>query len=418
MIISAILFIVFLALGFPIYISLLTTGIYILVFEMNMDMSSIVLVLFDSVFKFTLAAVPFFLLAGALMETSSMAKRMVNWLFYLVSRYRGGAPLTGVLASEFFATISGSSAASTATVGKILYPEISKASGESFALGLLTSCGALAVVMPPSITMILYGATASISTGALFLTGIVPALLIGGLISFYIIWRSNKVETAERFSFKEFMLRTKNAFWILILPAVILGGIYGGLFTPTEAASVAAVYATVVAIFIYREMGLRTFFGAIKDAMMLNTQIFIIIASSTVFSQALTFAQVPQKLTALTSDLSPVVFILIINLFLLLVGMFFDPTSAVLVITPLLVPICNALGIDLIQMGLIMTVNLAIGMFTPPFGLNLFVSQGVFKKSMAEVVASLKPFWVWYLLSLAIISYIPQLYMWLPDLMK
>lgn len=220
------------------------------------------------------------------METSSMAKRMVNWLFYLVSRYRGGAPLTGVLASEFFATISGSSAASTATVGKILYPEISKASGESFALGLLTSCGALAVVMPPSITMILYGATASISTGALFLTGIVPALLIGGLISFYIIWRSNKVETAERFSFKEFMLRTKNAFWILILPAVILGGIYGGLFTPTEAASVAAVYATVVAIFIYREMGLRTFFGAIKDAMMLNTQIFIIIASSTVFSQA------------------------------------------------------------------------------------------------------------------------------------
>lgn len=418
MLISAIIFVLFLALGFPIYLALLSSGLYIIVFDMNMQGSSVVLILYDSVARFTLAAVPFFLLAGALTETSTLAKRLVEWLFSIVRHVRGGVPITGVLANEFFGAISGSSAAATGTVGKIMFPEIKKVEGEAFALGLLTSCGALAIIMPPSITMILYGSAASVSTGTLFLTGIVPAILIGVIISIYIVWRSKKVEKEHRFSFKEFILKTKNAFWILLLPVIILGGIYGGLFTPTEAASVAAIYAFIIATLIYKELGLRSIFGALKDSLVLNSQIFIIIASSAVFSQALTFAQVPQKLLALTSDLSPFMFLLIVNLILLLVGMFFDPTSAVLVITPLLVPICNLLGIDLIQLGLIMTVNLAIGMFTPPFGLNLFVSQGVFKKSMAEVVSSLKPFWIPYFLALAIITYIPQIYMWIPKLMK
>jgi C4-dicarboxylate transporter DctM subunit len=418
MLISAIIFVLFLAFGFPIYLALLSSGLYIIVFDMNMQGSSVVLILYDSVARFTLVAVPFFLLAGALTETSTLAKRLVEWLFSIVRHVRGGVPITGVLANEFFGAISGSSAAATGTVGKIMFPEIKKVEGEAFALGLLTSCGALAIIMPPSITMILYGSAASVSTGTLFLTGIVPAILIGVIISIYIVWRSKKVEKEHRFSFKEFILKTKNAFWILLLPVIILGGIYGGLFTPTEAASVAAIYAFIIATLIYKELGLRSIFGALKDSLVLNTQIFIIIASSAVFSQALTFAQVPQKLLALTSDLSPFMFLLIVNLILLLVGMFFDPTSAVLVITPLLVPICNLLGIDLIQLGLIMTVNLAIGMFTPPFGLNLFVSQGVFKKSMSEVVSSLKPFWIPYFLALAIITYIPQIYLWIPKLMK
>jgi C4-dicarboxylate transporter DctM subunit len=418
MLISAIIFVLFLALGFPIYLALLSSGLYMIVFDMNMQGSSVVLMLYDSVARFTLVAVPFFLLAGALTETSTLAKRLVEWLFSIVRHVRGGVPITGVLANEFFGAISGSSAAATGTVGKIMFPEIKKVEGEAFALGLLTSCGALAIIMPPSITMILYGSAASVSTGTLFLAGIVPAILIGALISIYIVWRSKKVDKEHRFSFKEFILRTKNAFWILLLPVIILGGIYGGLFTPTEAASVAAMYAFIIATLIYKELGLRSIFGALKDSLVLNTQIFIIIASSAVFSQALTFAQVPQKLLALTSDLSPFIFLLIVNLILLLVGMFFDPTSAVLVITPLLVPICNLLGIDLIQLGLIMTVNLAIGMFTPPFGLNLFVSQGVFKKSMSEVVSSLKPFWIPYFLALAIITYIPQIYLWIPKLMK
>lgn len=418
MLISFLILFVFLALGFPIYVSLLASGMYTIHFVLGMDLSSVVLVLYDSVAKFTLAAVPFFLLAGAILESTSLSKRLVDWLFSMVRNIRGGVPLTGILANEFFGAISGSSAAATGTVGKILYPEISKVESESFALGLLTSSGALAIIMPPSITMILYGSTATVSVGTLFLTGIVPAIIIGVFVGGFVVWRSKRMPIEERFSFKKFFLKTKNAFWVILLPVVVLGGIYGGLFTPTEAAAVSAVYALIVVVLIYREMGLRTFYHSLRDSLILTTQIFIVIAASGVFSQALTFAQVPQQLVGLTADLSPLTFILILNVFLILVGMFFDPTSAVLVLTPLLVPICQTLGIDLIHMGMIMVVNLAIGMFTPPFGLNLFVSQGVFHKSMGEVVKSLGPFWIWYFLSLAVVSYLPQLYMWIPALVK
>ncbi len=418
MIISFIILFGALILGFPIYMALLTSGMYLLIVELNMNLSSVSLVLYDSVAKFTLTAVPFFLLAGAILDNTSMAKRLIHWLFSVISPVRGGIPLVGVVANEFFGAISGSSAAATGTVGKILHPEIAKVKNESFAIGLLTSAGALAIIMPPSITMILYGATASVSVGDLFLTGIFPAAVIGVLLGGFIVYSSKKAGPENKFSLKAVLVTGKAAFWVIILPVIILGGIYGGIFTPTESAAVAAIYAFIVAVFIYREMGVRSLFSAIKDTSLLTTQIFIIIAASVVFSQALTLAHVPQQLIELTANLPPWAFLLFLNIVLLAVGMFFDPTSAVLVLTPLLVPVALHMGVDLIHLGMIMTVNLAIGMFTPPVGMNLFVAQGVFKKPMAYIINSLKPFWIWYLGALLIITYFPQLYMWIPELVK
>lgn len=417
--ISLLILLGLLFLGFPIYISLLASSFYLLFFAVEMPLSNIILVLYDSVAKFTLAAVPFFLLAGAILQNTSMGRRLVDWMFSLVGSLRGGLPLTGLFANEFFGAISGSSAAATATVGKILHPKISKTNGESFSLGLLTSAGAIAVIMPPSITMILYGASASVSVGKLFITGIIPAMIVGIVLGCYIIWKSGRSKVSSiKFSVSNAIHSTRKAFWVILFPIIILGGIYTGWFTPTESAAVSAVYAMIVAILIYKDMGLNTFFDSVKGSLELTMQIFIVIASSAVFSQALTFAQVPQQLVQMTDNMPTWMFFIAINILLILVGMFFDPTSAVLVLTPLLVPIAQNLEIDLIHLGMIMTMNIAIGMFSPPFGLNLFVSQGVFNKPIHVIVKSLGPFWIWYLISLVIITYFPQLYMWLPELMN
>lgn len=415
MLVGFIILAITLILGFPIYLAILSSSMYILLIKLEMDISSISLILHDGVGKFTLMAVPFFLLSGAILDSTSLAKRLVDWLFSMVASIRGGVPLSGVIANEFFGAVSGSSAAATGTIGKILYPEISKIRTESFALGLLTSAGGLAIIMPPSITLILYGATASISVGTLFLTGIIPALIIGCILGIYIIVTSEKKTTDEKFSFKDFILKSKNAIWIIILPIVVLGGIYGGIFTPTEAGAVAGIYAFAVAVLIYKEMGLKSLREAVSVTITLTAQIFIIIGSSAVFSQAMTLEQVPQQIVGLMSDLSTWQFLLILNIFLLLVGMFFDPTSAVLVLTPLLIPVAQTMGVDLYHLGMVITVNLAIGTFTPPFGLNLFVAQGVFNQSIGNIVNGLKQFWVWYFLALLIITYLPQLYMWIPN---
>ncbi|RSK55134.1 TRAP transporter large permease [Bacillus canaveralius] len=423
MLISIIILLGFMFIGFPIYIALLASSFYLLFFELSMSIQSVMLVLYDSVARFTLAAVPFFLLTGAILENSTMGERLVEWMYRVVGKIRGGLPLTGILANEFFGAISGSSAAATATVGKILHPKISKVESESFSIGLLTSAGALSVIMPPSITMILYGATASISISDLFLTGIVPALIVGVVIGGFIIVRSKgelevdaEVAAAAEATYLQNLGRaTKNAFWVILFPLIILGGIYSGWFTPTEAAAFSAIYALMVAVFIYRDMGFKSLFQSVKSSLELTMQIFIVIAASAVFSQAMTFAQIPQQLVALTEDMPAFYFLIVLNILLILVGMFFDPTSAILVLTPLIVPIAQNLGIDLIHLGLIMTMNIAIGMFTPPFGLNLFVSQGVFQKPMHEIVNSLRPFWVWYGLCLLIVTYWPQLFMWIPE---
>ena len=421
MIISLIILLATMALGLPIYLALLLSGLYVLA-VLDVPAGFVIATLYDGVYKFALLAVPFFILAGVLIERTSFSEKLIHYALKWSKGVRGGVPISGVIANEFFGTVSGSSAAATGTVGKILFPVIAESEGEPFALGLLTSAGALAIIMPPSITMVLYGAVVNVSVGKLFLTGIIPALIIGVILSGYIVWRAKPVpKQARKLTAPEkvgpSLRNTVAVISVFLLPVLVLGGIYGGIFTPTESAAVAVVYVVLIAFFILKEINFKLLLSSLSEGSRLTCQIFVLIAASSVFSQALTMAQVPQKLVNICEGLSPTMFLIVLNIVLIFVGMFFDPASAVLVLAPIVAPVARALGIDLIHLGIVFTVNMAIGMFTPPFGLNLFVSQAVFKKSLEEIARSLTPFWVWYFIALAIITFIPALYMWVPNIL-
>jgi|SRR5271157_725917 len=403
-----------LILGLPIYMGLLAGGLYILVIAYHIPVDIVVINLYDGVAKFTLLAVPYFLLAGSLMENSSISRRLVESTSPWLVRVRGGLPIAGIIANEIFGAISGSSAAATATIGRVMYPAVVKTNGERFALGLFTSAGSLAIIMPPSINMILFATATNISIGALFLAGVVPALILGSCLTIYIFLVSPRPDETQRFDLKVAVGKTIEGLSALSFPVIVLGGIYTGVFTPTEAGAVSAVYAFLLPAVLYREMGWNERVNSIKDNTKLSAQIFILIASSTVFSQALTVARVPDMLVSVMGDLGPFWFLVVLNLILLVVGCFFDPTSAVLVLAPVMVPIANAVGIDLLHLGIVFTVNLAIGMFTPPFGLNLFVMQSIFNKRLEELARAVPPFFAVFLVALLIITYFPQLYLWLP----
>lgn len=403
-----------LTLGLPIYLGLLAGGLYILVVAYHIPVDIVVINLYDGVAKFTLLAVPYFLLAGALMENSSISRRLVDCTSPWLVRVRGGLPIAGIIANEIFGAISGSSAAATATIGRVMYPAVIKTNGEKFALGLFTSAGSLAIIMPPSINMILFATATNISIGALFLAGVVPAIILGTCLVIYIFLASPRPDDSQRFDFKGAVGKTIAGLSALSFPVIVLGGIYTGIFTPTEAGAVSAVYAFLLPALLYREMGWKEIVSSIRDTTRLSAQIFILIASSTIFSQALTVARVPDMLVGAMGGLGQFWFFVILNLILLVVGCFFDPTSAVLVLAPVMVPIANAIGIDLLHLGIVFTVNLSIGMFTPPFGLNLFVMQSIFHKRLEELAAAVPPFFGVFLVALLIITYFPQLYLWLP----
>lgn len=400
--------------GLPIYQGLLLGGLYILVIAYGIPVDMVVISLYDGVAKFTLLAVPYFLLAGALMENSSISRRLVDCTTPWLVRVRGGLPIAGIVANEIFGAISGSAAAATATIGRVMYPAVAKTNGDRFALGLFTSAGALAIIMPPSINMILFATATNVSIGALFLAGIVPALIIGACLTIYIVLVSPRPDASTRFDLKVALRQTVGGLSALSMPVVILGGIYTGIFTPTEAGAFSAVYAFVLPAILYRELGWKEILNSVRDTTKLSAQIFILIASSTVFSQALTVARVPDLLVGVMGGLGPIWFLIILNVILLVVGCFFDPTSAVLVLAPVMAPIASALGIDLLHLGIVFTVNLAIGMFSPPFGLNLFVMQSIFKKPLEELARAVPPFFGVLIVALVIITYFPQLYLWIP----
>jgi C4-dicarboxylate transporter DctM subunit len=410
------LFVGCLALGLPIYSGLLAGGLYILLVVQGIPASMVVIGLYDGVSKFTLLAVPYFLLAGSLMEHSTMANRLVGCFVPWLVRIRGGIPMAGIMANELFGAISGSAPAAAGTIGRAMVPLVTKTNSEKFAIGLFTSAGSLAVIMPPSIPMILFATATNTSIGALFLAGVVPALIIGACLGVYVYFASPHPDESQKFSFKFALKKTKEGGFVLFFPVIVLGGIYLGIFTPTEAAAVSAVYAFVLPLLVYREIGFKEVMTSLKETVRLTGQIFILIAASTVFSQALAVSQVPAMLQEALSGISPFVFFVYLNLLLLLVGCFFDPPSAILVIAPIAASIAEPLGIDLLHLGIVFTVNLAIGMVTPPFGLNLFVIMSLFKKSLEQVARSVLPFIGVYLFALIIITYFPKLYLWLPKL--
>lgn len=402
-----------LLLGFPIFLVLLTAVTVAAVFFMNVPPIILHQHLFGSLNAFALLAVPFFIYAGELMGRGSVAQRLVDFVQAGSSPVRGSLGVTAVGTATIFGAISGVSAAAVATIGKVMYPAMRKGGyPEHFAAGLVTAVGAIDIIIPPSIPMIVYGAAAQESVPRLYAAGIVPGLLIAALLAGYVIWfaRKHNFDGGEPFDGKRMWMATRRGLWALGAPVIILGGIYGGVFSPTEAAAVATIYAAFVTRFVFRELSFADILSAAGATAVFTSQVLIIVACAGVFGWILTVNQVPAAMVAILKDysVSPWMLLLAINILLLLVGSFLDPLSAILLLTPLLVPVVKAVGIDTVHFGIIVTVNLAIGLFHPPFGINIFVAQSVLGIRLEAIYRGIVPFVVLYLIALAVITFVPD----------
>jgi len=409
--------VVLLAAGFPIFIVLLAAGTAFVVFVANVPATVLHQVFYGGLENYPLLAVPFFLFAGEIMSRGGIARRIVDWVLALVGGVRGSLAVTTVGTAAVIGSMSGSGPADTATVGRLLLPALHRAGyDERFAAGLVTSIGAVAIVIPPSIAMIIFGAAAEESVPRLFAAGIVPGILITAVVIVYSVWyaRRHGIREGRGLQTAGVLKATAAGIWALGTPVVILGGIYTGLFSPTESAAFAVVYAVVVARYIYRDVGWREVWQIAAESMYRTTQIFVIVAAAAVFSWMLTIsgagARAVEFIAAFAA--SPWAVLLAINVLLLLLGCVIDPISAILVLTPLLMPIVKHAGVDPVQFGIIMTVNLSIGMFTPPFGLNIFVAQSVLGIPLKTVYRGLLPFILLQIVALAIITYVPPLSLW------
>ncbi len=376
--------------------------------------------MFNSINKFPLAAIPFFILAGNLMETGGISRRLVEFAKSVVGGIQGGLPMTCVLTCMIFAAVSGSSVATTFAVGSILIPALIKHGyPKPWATALQATSAELGVVIPPSIPMILFGVSAEVSIGELFVAGVGPGLLIAGALMLFVWlfakfkgWGKNDGD--DRLGLGK---ATWQAGWALIMPVIVLGGIYGGIFTPTEAAAVAVFYAFTVGTLIYREIGIKDLYKILRKSVISSAVIMFIIANAGLFAFMITRAGVPAAIGMWLEQVlqSPFYFLLGINLALFIIGMFIETGAAILVLAPILVPVAMYFGIDPVHFGMIMVVNLALGMITPPFGVNLFAACTVAKISLEHVVKDLIPFIGVILACLMLISYVPEISLTLRD---
>ena len=387
----------------------------------NANMLISVKEMFNSINKFPLAAIPFFILAGNLMETGGISRRLVEFAKSIVGGVQGGLPITCVLTCMIFAAVSGSSVATTFAVGAILIPALIKHGyPKPWATALQATSAELGVIIPPSIPMILFGVSAEVSIGELFVAGVGPGLLIGGalmlfvwLYSKYKGWGKNDGE--GRLSFGK---ATWQASWALLMPVIVLGGIYGGVFTPTEAAAIAVFYSFIVGTVIYREIGIKDIYTILRKSVISSAVIMFIIANAGLFAFMLTRAGAPEAIGTWLQQVlqSPFYFLLGINVALFIIGMFIETGAAILVLAPILVPVGVHFGIDPVHLGMVIVVNLALGMVTPPFGVNLFAACTVASISLDRVIKNLIPFIGVVLACLMLISYVPEISLTLRDI--
>lgn len=368
---------------------------------------------------YPLLAIPFFVLMGTFLTTGGVAKRMIDFANALVGHYRGGLALAGLLACAFFAAPSGSSPATVVAVGSIMIAGM-VASGytKQFSAGLICSAGTLGILLPPSIVMVVYGAVTETSIGHLFMAGVAPGILLTAALMAVVavIARRRNLPRQPRASWRTVLKTGRDAFWGLILVVLVMGGIYAGVFTPTEAAAVAAVYAFVIAVFVHRDIGLADVPRVLIESARVTAMLMFIIANAFVFAFVLTTEQVPQIVSAWITGmgLSQWEFLIILNLILLAAGAFVDAASVILIFVPILFPIAVALGVDPVHLGIIMTVNLEIGMVMPPIGLNLYVTAGIAKMTVAEVVRAVLPWVLVLLATLIVVTYVPAVSLALP----
>ena len=403
----------------PIYISIMCAAIYLQVFVNDMSLASLFTGFFEAMTKNALLAVPFFMVAGSIIAASSLGTRLINVFIELLKKVRGGLPIACVLANAVFGAISGSGPAATATFGKVAFEPLAKRHGESMALGIITSSACLSTIIPPSITMIIFGVATETSITQLFLAGVGPGILIVAIVSAYLIIRCKPTaeSKAERFSASALGKAIWKGIPVLILPVIVLGSVYTGVCTPTESGALAAAYSFIVAVFVLRDIKPKQLLPIFKDSARTTAQVFLLIAGSTVFSQATTVAQLPAAITEAFSGMGQVQFLLMLNILLLIVGCFFDTSAAILILAPMLMPTAEMLGIAPLHLGMVFVVNLAIGLFTPPFGLNIFVAQSVLKRPMGVISKACVPYIILYIVSVLIISYVPALTTTLPAMM-
>jgi C4-dicarboxylate transporter DctM subunit len=408
--------VVLLLAGFPIYLVLLTGSTVALLFFMNTSLSVLHQTLFGSIDAFALLAVPFFIYAGELMGRGSVAQRLVDVVQAGVGNVRGSLGVTTVGTSAIFGAISGVSAATVATIGKIMLPAMRREKyPEHFSAGLITAVGAIDVIIPPSVPMIVYGVAAQESVPRLYAAGIFPGILIGAMLALYVMWfaRRTGIPGGPAFQWRLFAKALSRGLWALGAPVIILGGIYGGVFSPTEAAAVACAYAALVTRLVYRELTWREILEAASQTAYFTAQILLVVACASIFAWLLTVNQVPAGMVRWIEDMSlaPWQILLALNVLLLVVGCFIDPLSAILILTPLLVPIVQHAGINTVHFGIVLTVNLAIGMFHPPFGINIFVAQSVLGLPLTTIYRGIVPFLVIYLIALVLITWLPVISM-------
>ncbi len=413
---------VFMFMGTPVAVALGLSSLLTILFFGTDSLASLSLKMYETSEHFTLMAIPFFVLAGAFMTTGGVAKRMIRFAVATVGHLHGGLAIASVMACCLFAAVSGSSPATVVAVGSIVIAGMVRSGyPKSFAAGVVCNAGTLGILIPPSIVMVVYGAATETSVGALFMAGVIPGISLGILlmIAIYIVARIKNYPRQQRADVKEVLAAGRDSIWGLALIFIILGGIYGGVFTPTEAAAVSAVYAFLVAVFVYRDIGLRQVPDVLLDAAKVTIMLMFIIVNALLFAHVLTTERIPQIIAEqiIAWDMQSWQFLIVVNILLLVAGMFMEPTGIILILAPILFPIAMELGIDPVHLGIIMVVNLEIGMVTPPIGLNLFVTAGITKMSIGQVMRAASPWLILLLGFLILVTYVPAISLWLPRLL-
>jgi C4-dicarboxylate transporter DctM subunit len=421
---AAIIFILLLALmltGMPISISLGLTVLTFLFTMTSVPIESVALKLFTGIEKFEIMAIPFFILAGNFLTHGGVARRMINFASSMVGHWHGGLALAGVMACALFAAVSGSSPATVVAIGSIILPAmVRQGYPKSFGAGVVTTSGALGILIPPSIVMVMYSVSTNTSVGKLFMAGVVPGLLLAtflGLTTWFLA-RKHGYPRLPKATWGERFVAFRKSAWGLLLIVIVMGGIYTGVFTPTEAAAMAAVYAFVVALFVYKDMGWNKVPRVLLDSAAMSAMLLYIITNAVLFSFLMTSEGIPQAMAGwiLDKGFGIVTFLLVVNVLLLLAGNVMEPSSIVLIMAPILFPVATKLGIDPVHFGIIMVVNMEVGMCHPPVGLNLYVASGITKMGISELTVAVLPWLLTMLAFLVLITYVPQITMFLPDL--
>ncbi|HUR41422.1 MAG TPA: TRAP transporter large permease subunit [Verrucomicrobiae bacterium] len=405
--------------GMPVSIALGLTVLTFLFTMTQVPIEAVALKLFTGIEKFEIMAIPFFILAGNFLTHGGVARRMIRFATSMVGHWHGGLGLGAVLACALFAAVSGSSPATVVAVGSILLPAMVKQGfPKQFGAGVITTSGALGILIPPSLVMVIYAVATSTSVGQLFMAGVIPGLTLAFLLGVTTWYRARKFgyPRLPKAPWRERLRALRDSAWGLALVLIVIGGIYAGLFTPTEAAAMSAVYAFIVAVFIYRDLPLSRVPRVLLDSASMSAMILYIITNAVLFSFLMTSEQIPQAMAQwlLDQGVGPLMFLLLVNLLLLLAGNVMEPSSIILITAPLLFPVAMKLGIDPIHFGIILTVNCEIGMCHPPVGLNLYVASGIAKMGITELTVAVWPWLLTMLAFLVLVTYWPPLSLWLP----